>query len=134
MPELSLDLSRRIVAAYRSGRTKTYDATAEMFGVGRATVNRLLRRQRETGDLHKKPRGGNNPRRIDLDWLRQHAEAFPDARLKDRAEAWAAKTGESLSITAIWSALRALGITHKKRLSGPKRENSHTFKRGVPST
>ncbi len=58
MPDTSLDLRRRIVKAYETGKTATYEATAEMFGVGRATVNRLLRRKRETGDVVAKPRGG----------------------------------------------------------------------------
>ena len=56
---ISLDLRRRIVDAYRNGLTETYEATAEMFGVGMATVSRLLRRKRETGDvLPKKARRG----------------------------------------------------------------------------
>ena len=46
----SMDLRRRVVVAYRSGRTATYEAKATMFGIGLATVNRILRRHRETGD------------------------------------------------------------------------------------
>ena len=51
MAFISVDLKRRLVEAYASGRTRTYEETAEMFGVGRATVDRALRRKRETGDL-----------------------------------------------------------------------------------
>lgn len=115
MPEISLDLRRRIVRAYKGGKTSSYEATAEMFGVGRATVNRLLRRERETGDVVAKARGGNNPRRIDLEWLRVDADNNPDARLVERAEAWYKHCGKRVGVTAIWRGLHAIGWTHKKR-------------------
>ena len=86
MSQLSNDLKRRIVDAYLSGRSGNYVQTAEMFGVGEATVSRLLRRYRETGDVQNKPKGGNNPRKVDLDWLRAHADAFPDATLEERVQ------------------------------------------------
>ena len=78
MADLSLDLRRRVVRAYHEGLTATYEATAELFGIGRATVSRLLRLERETGDVLPKKRGGDRRRSVDLDWLRQHAEANPD--------------------------------------------------------
>jgi len=112
---ISLDLRRRIVEAYDKGLTKTYAETAEMFGVGYATVNRLLRRKRDTGDVLAKPRGGNNPRRIDLDWLRAHAAAEPDARLIDRMAAWEKKSGTAVVMATMWNALRTIGWSHKKR-------------------
>jgi transposase len=115
MPETSIDLRRRIVDAYQSGRTPTYKATSEMFGVGTATVNRLLRRKRESGDVLPKPRGGNNPRRVDLEWLKANARAQPDARLVDRIAAWEQHCGKRVSIGAMWGALHAVGWTHKER-------------------
>ena len=42
---------------------------ADEFGIGRATVDRLLRRFRDTGDVKAKPRGGNNPVLVDDAWL-----------------------------------------------------------------
>lgn len=115
MPELSLDLKRRIVAAYRSGQSGTYEQTALLFGVGEATVSRVLRRYRETGDVLNKPRGGNNPRRVDLAWLRRHAEGHPDARLIDRVEAWAESGGVRVHVSTMSLAMRAIGWTHKKK-------------------
>lgn len=112
---ISIDLRRRVRDAYRKGLTSSYDATAEMFGIGRATVGRILRRDRETGDVALKPRGGNNPRVVDLEWLKKHAEAEPDARLIDRVEAWVAQGGRKVSIEAMNRALHAIGWTHKKR-------------------
>jgi transposase len=115
MADISIDLRRRIVDAYEDGRTATYVTTAEMFNVGYATVSRLLRRKRETGDVLPRPRGGNNPRRVDLDWLRDNARENPDARLIDRVAAWKEHAGQTISVSSMSRALRAIGWTHKKR-------------------
>lgn len=115
MADISLDLRRRIVRAYRSGLTASYEATAELFGVGRATVSRLLRRDRETGDVLAKARGGDLRRSVDLLWLEGHARAFPDARLVDRIAAWEERSGRHVSVGAMWNAVQAIGWTHKKR-------------------
>lgn len=115
MATVSIDLRRRVVAAYVADASGTYAKTAALFGIGEATVSRLLRRHRETGDVEYKPRGGNNPRRIDLTWLRRNLEEQPDARLIDRVEAWRQHSGNELSVTAIWNAVRACGWSHKKR-------------------
>jgi len=115
MANLSIDLRRRIVEAYRAERSGTYAETATLFGIGEATLSRLLRRFRETGDVQPKPKGGNNPRRVDLAWLREHLDANPDARLSERVDAWERKSGRRVSVTAMWSAVHACGWTHKKR-------------------
>lgn len=86
-----------------------------MFGVGRATVSRNLRRKRETGDVHYKPKGGNRPRALDLDWLRQHAEREPDARLRDRVEAWVQESGVRVSLQTVSTGLQQIGWSFKKR-------------------
>jgi len=132
MSELSLDLRQRIVAAYLSGQTKSYASTAALFGVGYATVNRLLQRFRATGDVRSKPRGGNNPRRISLDWLREHASAHPDARAIDRIAAWEAHSGIVVSPPSMYDALAAIGWTHKKRQLSRGNASAQMSKRGVP--
>ena len=107
-------LRRRIVEAYRSGLSGTYAQTAALFGVGEATVSRLLRRYRETGDVKAKPVGGNRARVVDLQWLAQHAQRDPDARLCDRIEDWAEHSGRRVASSTMSNAMRALGWTHKK--------------------
>jgi transposase len=119
MADLSLDLRRRIVEAYESKKSGTYEQTAALFGVGEATVSRLLRRHRETGDVQYKPKGGNNPRRVDLAWLHEHLQSYPDARLVDRVAAWKRRSEKHVGISAMWLAVRACGWTHKKRLWSP---------------
>ena len=114
MSSTSIEIRRRIVAAYGSARSSTYEETAELFGVGRATVSRTLRRHRETGDVEYKPRGGNNPRRVDLEWLQNHAESLPDARLIDRVEAWEQASGCRVTTGTMSNSLRAIGWSYKK--------------------
>jgi transposase len=129
--EYSLDLRRRIVAAYRSGKSGTYKETAELFGVGLATVSRLLRLERETNDVKARPRGGNNPRAVDRDWLLGHAKANPDALLRERIDAWEKKSGRRVSMGAMWNAMHAIGWTHKKRRRAPVSANAKTSKRSA---
>ena len=120
MADHSIDLRRRLVEAYRSKKSGTYAVTAALFGVGEATVSRLLRRFRETGDVQYKPKGGNNPRRVDLVWLRNHLAENPDARLVDRIEAWKVHSGKGVSVGAMYLAVRACGWTHKNNGGRPR--------------
>src|ERR1700742_2946508 len=115
MEDLSIDLRWRIVEAYLSKRSGTYAQTAALFGVGEASVSRLLKLHRETGDVKAKPRGGNNPRRVDLTWLRAHLEQFPDARITDRVEDWVRSGGRRVNISTMWLGIVARGWSHKKR-------------------
>jgi len=116
-PWISRDLRARIASHYEKTDGATYRSTAELFEVGEATVNRILRVHRETGDVMPAPRPKKPKNKIDLEWLRSHAEAHPDARLKDRAEAFAEERGVSVSIAAVWYAMAAIGFTHKKKRS-----------------
>lgn len=109
------ELRKRIVEAYTTGCSGSYEQTARLFGVGRATVSRLLRRHRESGDVKALPMGGNNPRRVDLEWLRKHAEQHPDARLADRIAAWEKLSGSRVASSTMSYAMRAIGWTYKKK-------------------
>jgi transposase len=134
MANPSLDLRRRLVEAYQGKQSGTYEQTAELFGVGEATVSRLLRRFRETGDVEYKPRGGNNPRRVDLVWLRAQLEADRDARAIDRIDAWERLSGVRVSETAMYDAIHACGWTHKKRHSSRASASDPTCKPSVKSS
>lgn len=128
MSETSIDLRRRMVAAYTKKLTPTYEQTAKMFQVGVATVNRTLRRHRETGDVLSKPKGGNNPRKVDLAWLKTNAEMYPDAVARDRIVSWQSHSGVLVSESAMYNALHAIEWSHKKRLRSPKNVNVPTSK------
>jgi transposase len=116
-PPISNDLRTRIVAHYKEMGDATYQSTATLFRVGRATVNRILRVQRETGDVSIPVKPKKPKFKIDLAWLEAHARAQPDARLKDRAADFKAARGIEVSVTAVYYALSALGFTHKKKRS-----------------
>ena len=128
---ISVELRRRIVDAYTRGLSGTYEQTAELFGIGRATVNRILALQRRTGDVRGLPIGGNNPRRVELDWLRKHAETNPDARLIDRIEAWFGQSGVRVASSTMSEAMRAIGWTHKKRLPSRPNKTGRTSSRSA---
>lgn len=131
MADLSIDLRRRLVKAYQSKKSGTYANTAKLFGVGEATVSRLLRRQRETGDVKYKAKGGNNPRRVDLDWLKENLVQHPDARLVDRIEAWKEVSGKKVSLGTMWLSVRNCGWTHKKKRFSPGSGTVLTYKTSV---
>ena len=113
-PTISTDLRRRIVDAYERGLTQTYAETAKIFGVGTATVSRLLRRDRETGDVLPKPRGGNYKPVVDDAWALEHAKASPDATLTERVLAWDEHSGRKVSRSAMANALARIGWSYKK--------------------
>ena len=135
MAELSIDLRRRLVEAYQSKKSGTYAATAGLFGVGEATVSRLLRRQRETGDVEYRPKGGNNPRRVDLEWLRENLREHPDDRLVDRIAVWKAHSGKKVSLGTMWLSVRDCGWSHKKKRLSPGKGTGRTYRpNGKPSS
>ena len=115
MPMIRLDVRKRVVEAYRSGKSGTYAQTARLFGIGEASVSRWLRKDREGESLEPGWNGGPK-RRVDLQWLKQHVEENPDAGIVDRIDAWQSRDGRRVSVGAMWNALRAAGLTHKKRL------------------
>lgn len=134
MADTPLPLRKRIVEAYLSGLSGTYAETGRMFGVGAATVNRLLRRYRETGSVERARRGGNYPAKIDLSWLRQHAESEPNARLLDRVAVWAAESGILVTPQSMSRAMRKIGWTHKKKRRSRANGSAKTSDNVEPSS
>jgi transposase len=130
-PLISRDLRNRIVAHYEKTLEATYKSTAERFTVGEATVNRILRVHRETGDVMPAPRPKKPKNKVDLEWLRAHAAAHPDARLKDRAEAFATERGITVSISSVYYAMVAIGFTHKKKRSTRRNATASASGRGA---
>jgi transposase len=116
-PWISRDLRERIVAHYEKTPEASYKSTGKHFMVGEATVNRILRVRRETGDVMPVPKPKKPKNKVDLEWLRKHAETHPDARLKDRVEAFEQERGITVGITAMYGAMVAVGFTHKKKRS-----------------
>lgn len=116
---LSDDLRRRIVRAWDAEKT-SYAELAERFQIGEASVSRILRLHRETGDVAPLPHGGGNPARIqddELSALHALVDANADATQQELADLWLVATGNVVSRSAMSRALRRAGITRKKSVS-----------------
>jgi transposase len=108
-----------IVRAHRELRL-TYDEVAALVGRGRATVNRVLRLERETGSITPRPKGGGRFSPISgriAELLLAIVTTMPDATVAELALALETKGGVSTSRAAVTRALTRLGITRKKRAS-----------------
>lgn len=118
MRAYSLDLRERIVRAVAGGMPQA--VAAAQFGVGRATVERYVARQR-TGTLAPR-RSPGRPARIGREAaaaLRAQVTAAPDATLAEHCAQWAREQGASVSVTTMHRAIARLGWTRKKRSSTP---------------
>jgi transposase len=123
-PRISEDLRIRIVEYYSKNPTATYKSTAELFGVGEASVNRFLRVFRETGGVSQPPPSPPPKNKVDLAWLRARVLADPNARLKDHAQAYLEEKGITVSIPCVYNAMVAIGMTHKKKEIFAKEQDS----------
>lgn len=131
---LSLDLRERIVTAYEDG-LGSYEEIADLFGVGRASVSRLLSRHRHRGALTPNPHGGGNPARIgpaDGDAVAALVHDLPDATLDELADGWRRRTGREISRSSMLRALQRFGITLKKSRSKLSRHSDPTSRRNAP--
>lgn len=125
---ISNDLRIRIVEA-RAQERQSYDQLAERFGVGRATVSRVLRLARETGSVEPAPHAGGVARRVTEaghKLLGDLLRARSDATLDELRATLAARIGVEVSRSTMGRELRRLGVTRKKnrwwrRSSAPRR-------------
>jgi transposase len=115
MNALSNDLRLRIVTHYESTPYATYASTAEHFSVGEATVSRLIRHVRRTGNVvpnipARKPRV-----KIDEAWLQSQLEDETEKRLSDIVARYKQERNITVAISSIWYASQALGYSFKKK-------------------
>jgi transposase len=108
-----MELRRRIVEAYER-KEGTYFELAQRFGVGEATVYRLLKLQRERGNV--RPGAPSGVTEEELPEFVRLVNEFPNATLEQLKEAWVSRTRRQLSRSSIVRALRRAGITRKKSI------------------
>ena len=123
-PPLSVDLRERVIKAWREGG-ETYAELAERFGVGVATVNRWLRRYRETGGVQPMGHRGGAPRRITLEQepvVARLLRAHPDWTEAQLTTALCEELGIEVSRSTVGRVVRGLGYRLKKRPSSPASE------------
>jgi transposase len=127
MESYSIDLRAKVLAAYDRGeRTKEI---AEMFGVSRAWARRVKQRRREHGELAPRPRIGKHHVKVDRARLAELVQQQPDATLAELRD----RLGVECSISAVWNALRELGLSFKKRRSTRPSRIVRTSPNNVPS-
>ena len=116
---LASDLRSRVVAAYKTGN-RSYEEIAEAFSVGVASVNRWLRLDRERGSVKPREHGGGQRPQIDADGeavLRELLRETSDATLEELALGLAARTGKRATVKGVFTALKRMGFSRKKRPS-----------------
>ena len=122
---LSFDLRARIVAAAVSD---TEEAVADRFHVGRATVQRLVARQRAGSDLATKPHGGGPGRLAPPAAEAALAEWLADAPSLTHAEIagrLARLRARPVSRQTAQRTLRRMGYTRKKALRPSPQDRPH---------
>lgn len=113
----SMDLRERVARAYAAGEG-TQQQIAQRFQVSPSFVQRLLRRQRESGRVAAKPRGGNHLPKIrgeHLAVVKQLVATQPDAFLEELVEEFKQQTGVEVSITTMHRTLNRLHLSMKKK-------------------
>jgi len=117
---LSLDLRKRIVAAWQN-EEGSWEQLAQRFGVGVATVDRLVARFRKTGSVEPtRQKYGADPILSDEDVgvVRRLLEAQPDITLPELVADFQEKRRIAVSVSTMGRVVRdRLGWTRKKRPS-----------------
>lgn len=117
MKTLSTDFRLKILAAYDAG-LGTRQQIAERFMVSLGMVKKLIQQRRHTGDIAPLHHRAGRPRKLAGKGDARLSELVgkrPDATLEQLREGLPIKCG----ISTIHRALRRLGLTFKKRPSGP---------------
>jgi transposase len=114
MQALGVDLRKRVVAAKERGEAS--EAVARRFGVCKSSVDRWLKRHRETGDVGPWKQGGYRGSLLEGrdDTIRQWIKKEPDATLRELQERCLEELGIKISIGALWKRIEGLGLSFKK--------------------
>jgi len=117
MRTISLDLRERILASYDQ-KEGTREEIAHRFRVSLGMVKKLLQRRRQGGDIGPRyHRCGLKPGKVAAQGqaFRQLLSRKPDMTLEELRRARAL----DCTLPAIHYVLEKMGLTYKKRLSGP---------------
>ena len=99
---------------------RTYAEIADVTGLGVATVNRILRLQRETGSTEPKSPGGGNfsPLRGRVEKkIKQLVDALPDSTIAKLTAALERAERLATSTSSVQRALKRMGYSRKKSAS-----------------
>jgi len=133
-------LKLRVAVLRARAEGRTYEEVATLLGIGRATVNRILRLHRETNSLEPRPRGGGNVSPIHdhvAELLAKLVAETPDATVAELAEMLMRRSRIATSRSSVTRALARLGFSRKKspssRRSATRQRTSNAAKNSVRS-
>ena len=118
MKGYSVDLRHRVLLAVERGMPR--QDVAHTFGVSLGTIKRLLVKQRRGDQLAPQSPPGR-PATITSDQysaLQAQLEAHPDATFAHHADIWNTAHGTTLSQWTLGRAIRRMGWTRKKNVTG----------------
>jgi transposase len=113
---------RNAIIELRVRGHRTYDEIASLLGIGRATVNRVLRLHRESGSVAPRPRSGGNRSPIHgriAKILVAIVTKMPDATVAELTAALEVQSSISTSRSSVQRAMQRLGYSKKRPASGP---------------
>lgn len=122
MPKaFSKDLRERVVTAYNNG-VGTISKIAEMFSLGKSTVEKYLNISRNTGDLTPGKSTGRPPFLDEnhLSIIKEIVLSSPDKTLQEYCIAFEKLTGKNIPKSTLWDACEFLDLRRKKRVSTRK--------------
>lgn len=117
MATLSMDLRQRILASY-DRKEGTREEIAYRYQVSLGMVKKLIQQRRHTGDIAPRHhRSGRKPKILSShrQQMRTLLSRKPDLTLEELRE----KVGLDCTVVAVHYALEEMGLTYKKRHSGP---------------
>ena len=111
-------LRERAVRAYESN-DETYVEVAERFAIGEATLQRWVRRQRDTGVLDPLAKAGGWASPVDVALLHQLVQERPDRTTDELTRVYNRQAAPNARVhrSSILRALRRTGYVFKKTLS-----------------
>jgi transposase len=121
---ISIDLRERILASY-DHKEGTREEIAQRYRVSLGMVKKLLQQRRHTGDIGPRyHRCGRKPKIVPAhrQKLQELLERKPDLTLKELRQAIAL----DCTLQAIHYVLEKMGLTYKKRHSGPASRTGRT--------
>lgn len=123
MAAYSVDLRERLVEAVER-QVGSKREIARLFGVHESFLYKLLRQKRERGDLAPLPHGGGAQAKLSAGQWQQVASwivATPDVTLAELQAQVQQKLRVRVGLTTVWRGVESLGVTRKKRASGPRK-------------
>ncbi len=129
MKAYSLDFRQKIVDTYFNEGT-SQRKIAKRFGVALSFVEKLLKQQRETGDLTPKPHGGGPTPKLNaaqLELVTALVEADNDATLDELCQQLHQRTTIPISRSTMGRILQHLKLTRKKKHCTRLKKTLHEF-------